>query len=155
MSKSLSLIFATVMIGTTILLGQQTQPKKVVFVCEHGAAKSIIAKAEFERLAKEKGLSVEVVSRGTTPDAEIAAGVRKGLLADGTDVGSAKPVKISAKDLEGAAAVVTFGPDLEEWMPKGAKALDWSAAPSPSKDFSEARDYIRKKVEALAIEIKK
>jgi protein-tyrosine-phosphatase len=155
MSKSLSLIFATVMIGTTILVGQTTQPTKVVFVCEHGAAKSIIAKAEFERLAKEKGLSVEVVSRGTTPDAEIASGVRKGLLADGTDLGSARPVKISAKDLEGASRVVTFGPDLAEWMPKGVKVLDWSAAPSPSKDYKEARDYIRKQVESLVGDIKK
>lgn len=155
MSKSFLKILATVAIGVTILPGQPTQPKKVVFVCEHGAAKSIIAKAEFERLAKEKGIAVEVVSRGTIPDAEIAAGVRKGLLADGTDLGSAKPVKISAKDLEGAAAVVTFGPDLAEWMPKGAKTLDWSAAPSPSKDYREARDYIRKQVEGLVGEIKK
>lgn len=155
MRKILSLILATVGIGATILLGQQTQPKKIVFVCEHGAAKSIMAKAEFERLAKEKGIEVEVVSRGTTPDAEIAPGVRKGLLADGTDLGLAKPVKISAKDLEGAAAVVTFGPNLTEWMPKGVKTLDWSATPSPSKDYREARDYIRKQVEALVGEIKK
>jgi membrane-bound ClpP family serine protease len=78
-----------------------------------------------------------------------------GLLADGTDLGSAKPVKISAKDLEDAAAVVTFGPDLAEWMPKGVKTLDWSATPSPSKDYREARDYIRKQVESLVGEIKK
>ena len=154
MSKSILKVLAPVAIGMTILLGQQTPPRKVVFVCEHGAAKSIIAKAEFERLAKEKGIAVEVVSRGTTPDAEIAAGVRKGLLADGTDLGSAKPVKISAKDLKGAAAVVTFGPDLAEWMPKGMKALDWSAAPSPGKDYREARDYIRKQVEGLVGELK-
>jgi hypothetical protein len=155
MNNSLSRIFATIIIGTTILVGQQTQPKKVVFVCEHGAAKSILAKAEFERIAKEKGLLVEVVSRGTAPDAEISAGVRKGLLADGMDLGSAKPVKISAKDLEGAAAVVTFGPDLAEWMPKGLKTLDWSAAPSPGKDYKVARDYIRRQVEGLVGEIKK
>lgn len=154
MSKSLSLIFTTLMIGTTILLGQ-TQPQKVVFVCEHGAAKSIIAKAEFERIAKEKGLSFEVVSRGTTPDAEIASGVRKNLLAEGTDLGLAKPLKISAKDLEGAVAVITFGPDLAEWMPRGAKTLDWSATPSPGKDYKEARDYIRKQIEGLVGEIKK
>lgn len=151
MSKLLPVILATV----AIALGQQAQPKKVVFVCEHGAAKSIMAKAEFERLAREKGIEVQAVSRGTVPDAEIAPGVRKGLLADGTDLGSAKPVKISAKDLDGAAAVVTFGPDLTEWNPKSVKTLNWSATPSPSKDYREARDYIRKQVEALVGEIKK
>ena len=155
MSKFFLKLLATAAIGMTILLGQSTQPRKVVFVCEHGAAKSIIAKAEFERHAKERGIAVEVVSRGTTPDAEIAAGVRKGLLADGTDLGSAKPVKISAKDLVGATVVVTFGPDLTELTPKSTKTLDWSAAPSPSKDYREARDYIRKQVEGLVGEIKK
>lgn len=154
MRKSSSIILATVAISMTFLLGQQP-PKKVVFVCEHGAAKSIMAKAEFERLAKENGIEVQVVSRGTIPDAEIAPGVRKGLLGDGTDLGSAKPVKITAKDLEGAVVVVTFGPDLAEWMPKGMKTRDWSATPSPSKDYREARDYIRKQVEALVGEIKK
>ena len=59
------------------LMGQT--PTKVVFVCEHGAAKSIIAAAEFARLAKQSGLVVEAVSRGTVPDAEIGAKVRKGL----------------------------------------------------------------------------
>ncbi|MBI2685555.1 MAG: hypothetical protein HYX27_04500 [Acidobacteria bacterium] len=155
MNKSFQAILATVAIGMTILPGQPAQPRKVVFVCEHGAAKSIIAASEFERLARQKGLAVEVVSRGTTPDAEIAAGVRQGLLADGVDLGSAKPVRISAKDIEGAVKVVTFGPDLAEWMPKGAKALDWSATPSPGKDYRAARDYIRKQLEVLVGELKK
>jgi arsenate reductase (thioredoxin) len=149
------LILASMAMGIAILPAQPAQPRKVVFVCEHGAAKSIIAKAEFERLAKANGIAVEVVSRGTIPDAEIAAGVRQGLLAGGTDLGPARPVKISTKDLHGATAVVTFGPDLAEWMPKGVKTLDWSATPSPSKDYREARDYIRKQVEGLVGELKK
>ena len=134
---------------------QQPTPAKVVFVCEHGAAKSIIAAAEFERLAKQQGLAVQVVSRGTTPDAEIGAAVKQGLKKDGIDLGAAKPVKISAKDLEGATRVVTFGPDLTPWLPKGAKALDWSATPSPGQDFGVAKDYIMRQLEALAADMKK
>ena len=45
-----------------------------MFVCEHGAAKSIIAAAEFERMAKLQGLNFTIISRGTTPDPEVAAG---------------------------------------------------------------------------------
>jgi protein-tyrosine-phosphatase len=137
------------------LWGQELAPKKVVFVCEHGAAKSVLAKAELERVAKEKGLVLEVISRGTVPDAEMSAGVRKGLLGDGVDLGTAKPVKLSAQDLEGAAAVVSFGPDLTEWMPKGSKTVDWSATPSPSKGYAEARDYIRKRMEELLADLAK
>ncbi len=128
-------------------------PVKVVFVCEHGAAKSVIAAAEFERIAKQKGLAVEVVSRGTVPDAEIAAGVRKNLLADGIDLGAAKPVKVSAKDLSAATKVISFGPNLTEWLPKGAKASDWRATPAPSENYQVARAYIVKQLEALVAEL--
>jgi hypothetical protein len=44
----------------------------VVFVCEHGSAKSVIAAVEFKRMAKENGLDVNVLTRGTNPDPEIA-----------------------------------------------------------------------------------
>ena len=33
-------------------------PQKVLFVCLHGAAKSVLAAAEFERLARARGLPV-------------------------------------------------------------------------------------------------
>ena len=132
----------------------QTAPK-VVFVCEHGAAKSVMAAAEFRRMAKEKGLTVDVVSRGTVPDAEIPAAIRNGLMSDGMDIGAAKPVKVSAQDLAGATKIVSFGPDLAEWLPKGSKTLDWSATPSPGKDYRAAREYIVKQLEPLVADLEK
>lgn len=135
--------------------GNKPAATKVVFVCEHGAAKSIIAAAEFERMAKERGLSVIAISRGTTPDAEIGAAVRQGLQSDGIDLGPAKPVKLSAKDMANASKIVSFGPDLAEWLPKDAKALDWSATPSPSENYLAARLYIVKQLEALIAELEK
>jgi len=114
-----------------------------VFICEHGAAESVIATAELKRLAKERGRLLNVDSRGINPDAQIAADVRHGLKADGMDLGDAKPAKVSAKDLDGATTVVSFGPDLSPLLPKDAKALDWRATPSPSKDYRGARDYCR------------
>lgn len=141
----------------TAVWGQESAKRieKVVFVCEHGSAKSIIAAAEFERLAKQKGIAVEVVARGTNPDAEIGAAIRQGLRQDGIDVGSAKPVKVSTKDLEGATRVVTFGQDLTEWLPKGSKAMDWSATPSPSQDFTATKEYILQQLEALTADMKR
>ena len=114
-----------------------------------------MAAAEFERMAKARGLSFRIVARGTAPDAEVSAGVRQGLKADGMDVGAAKPVKVSAKDLEGAVRVITFGPDLSAWMPKTQHPLDWSAAPPPGKDYRAARDYMRRQMETLLAELDK
>lgn len=130
------------------------QPK-LLFVCEHGAAKSIMAAAEFEKMAKAKGLTVEIVARGTNPDADIAAGVSKGLLANGLTSPLPKPVKVSAQDLKGATKVVTFGPDLSALLPKGKKALDWSDTPAPSQGYSAARDDIRHKLKALLADLQK
>ncbi len=116
---------------------------KIVFVYEHGAAKSVIAATEFQRMAKHRNLNFEIVSRGTVPDAEIAPGVRVGLRADGLDAGSRNPVKVSKQDLAGATKIVSFGPNLSSLLPQGAKSLDWSSTPSPSKDYRVARDHIR------------
>ena len=49
--------------------------RSVLFVCLHGAAKSVLAAADFERLAAERGLAITADSAGTEPDPEIAPGV--------------------------------------------------------------------------------
>src|SRR5260370_15066897 len=95
----------------------------VVFVCEHGSAKSIIAAVEFERMAKEKGLDLNIIARGANPDAEIPKVVRDELKSDGYDPGSLKPSKVSEKDLKGAARIVSFGPDLKPWLADRAAVL--------------------------------
>jgi protein-tyrosine-phosphatase len=44
----------------------------VLFMCPHGAAKSVLASAYFQREAKAR----EVVSAGTDPSAEVSPAVR-------------------------------------------------------------------------------
>jgi arsenate reductase len=127
----------------------------VVFVCEHGSAKSIVAAAEFERMAKERGLDLNILARGTNPDAEIPKLVRDALKADGYDVGTLKPTKVSEKDLKGAAKVVSFGPDLKPWLTDEATVSDWSATPSVGDHYRKAREYIRKQLEILLKDFKK
>jgi protein-tyrosine-phosphatase len=39
-------------------LCQAADPPSIVFVCEHGAAKSLIATAYFNKLASERGMTV-------------------------------------------------------------------------------------------------
>src|SRR5258707_2058785 len=106
----------------------------VVFVCEHGSAKSIIAAAEFEHMAKERGLDLNILARGANPDAEIPKLVLDGLKADGYNLGDFKPTRVSEKDLKGAVKIVSFGPDLTRWLP-GATVADWSATTSLIEDY--------------------
>ncbi len=48
-------------------------PGQIVFVCEHGSVKSLIAASLFERAAAERGLDVHAVSRGVSPDERVPA----------------------------------------------------------------------------------
>jgi hypothetical protein len=56
------------------------KPPTVLFMCPHGAAKSVLASAYFQRLAKERGLNVRVESAGTQPNAEVAPAVASHLV---------------------------------------------------------------------------
>jgi arsenate reductase (thioredoxin) len=44
----------------------------ILFVCEHGAAKSIIAATYFNLLAKQRGFPWRAIARGTNPELRIS-----------------------------------------------------------------------------------
>ena len=134
---------------------KQTAAPKVVFVCKHGSAKSVIAAAHCRRLAQERGLNVEVISRGVAPDAEIPTGVRNGLRADGIDVGQMKPAVATAADLKGAAKIISFGPDLSALADRTVAIEDWSSTPAVSEDYTAARSYIVKRLQKLLDDLAK
>ena len=148
------LLLAAVPSNVAAQTPQKTTPTKIVFVCEHGSAKSVIAAAHCRRLARERGLNVEIVSRGSTPDAEIPPGVRNGLKADGIDVGTLKPAAVTSSDLQDASKIISFGPDLSS-LAGGKPVEDWSATPAVSADYQAARSYIVKRIQQLLDQVAK
>jgi len=55
----------------------------VVFVCEHGAAKSVIATTDFNKIAAERGLHARAVYRRINPQTRNhTKAARPGLLLD-------------------------------------------------------------------------
>ena len=84
------------------------QEQTIVFVCEHGSAKSVVAAAHFNRLAAERGLELRADSRGRDPDAEIAPNAEVGLRADGLVVVERSPAKLTQADAAVAARIVSF-----------------------------------------------
>ena len=77
------------------LLQSATSSPSVIFVCEHGAAKSVIATAYFNKLAAERGLQDRATFRGTTPQDDLSVRAVAGLKADGLAIPSGKPTAIS------------------------------------------------------------
>jgi arsenate reductase (thioredoxin) len=126
------------------------QVQTILFVCEHGSAKSVIAAAHLNRLAEQKNLPYRAIARGTNPDPEIPQQVRLDLAKDGLDVATWKPRLVAEKDVREAARVVTFGCKLP--FPKKTtadKLVDWKDVPSTSEDYERARTMIVDKIDAL------
>ncbi|HXA52283.1 MAG TPA: hypothetical protein VNV86_18325 [Candidatus Acidoferrum sp.] len=145
--------------STALAQSASTQPEvnasTIVFVCEHGAAKSVIAAAHFNRLASEMKLPYRAVSRGTNLDPAIAPGVRTGLAAEGLDVSAWKPEAVTDEDIKRARQVVSLATDLRERKPSvKPKLLEWNDIPSVSQDYSAARTAIVREVEKLINKLK-
>ncbi len=131
--------------------GQDKQQiQTVLFVCEHGSAKSVIAAAHFNRLAEQRNLPYRAIARGINPDPEIPQQVRLNLAKDGLDVATWKPQVAAEKDVREAARVVTFGckPPFSEKTTAG-KLVDWQDVPSTSEGYERARTIIVDKIDAL------
>ena len=136
------------------LFGQPSgaQDPTVVFVCEHGAAKSVIATAYFNRRAAERGLRARAIYRGVNPDAELSAAALKGLRDDGLAVPAERPSRIAAADVEKATVIFAIGCTLPAHATASGKADNWSDVPN-DQGYVGMRDVIKKHVERMIDEL--
>jgi arsenate reductase len=123
--------------------------RSVLFVCLHGAAKSVLAAADFGRLAAQRGLDVTADSAGTEPDPEIAPGVVAALRAEGVEFGQRRPRQVTAADTARVDRVVTFGCELGEAMPAAVPVERWDDVPAVSENLPLARAAIRRHLDRL------
>jgi protein-tyrosine-phosphatase len=123
---------------------------RVLFVCLHGAAKSVIGAAHFRRLATARGLEMDAVAAGTEPDATLAPAAVKGLADEGLRAVPRRPRPVTLYDLESATRVVSFGCDL---TPARGQRVDQWDVPAVSEGYTTARDRIVANVERLVSEL--
>lgn len=120
----------------------------IVFVCEHGAAKSVIATAYFNKMAAERGLPYRAEFRGTDPQEALSVRAVAGLKADGVAIPSGAPTKIGAADIAKATHIFAIGCTLPAAAVSSGKAKDWSDVPE-DKGYEGQRDAIVRHVKAL------
>lgn len=126
-----------------------TSARPVLFVCEHGTVRSLIARLEFDRYARHVGLRMPAESRGTQPDSALPAWMAIALARDSISIGIWRPQRLLSADLMHAAIVVSFD------VPDSATALthvprqQWNGLPSVSRNYAEGRDAIRARVHRL------
>ncbi|HEY9436221.1 MAG TPA: hypothetical protein VI260_32600 [Blastocatellia bacterium] len=149
-----TLVFAHPINGLAQDAGNQTeQAPVVIFVCEHGAAKSILSAAIFNKLARERGLNLRAIARGTNPDPEISPKVAAGLMADELTSSEPAPKKISKADLADARRVITFCA-LPDDYPGSIKVENWDPVLPAIEDYGKARDKLAERIGLLLEELK-
>lgn len=117
------------------------RPVKVLFVCLHGAAKSVIAAEYLGRLARSTGRDLEATAVGVEPDDAIPSHVVSGLANDGFDVTGRTPKRVTEAEMAGADVVISFGCSLETGSTPG-QLISWDDIPAVSDGYGPARDAI-------------
>jgi arsenate reductase (thioredoxin) len=120
----------------------------MLFVCQHGAAKSVVAAQHLSRLARARGVEIECLSAGLEPDDSVPLHVIAGLADDGLEFVGTKPQRATQQLTERANHIVSFGCDLTEVaMPE--RVIVWNDVPAVSDGYALARDAIVARLEPL------
>jgi protein-tyrosine-phosphatase len=125
-------------------------PQTVLFLCPHGAAKSVLAAALFQRLAAERGLSLQAACAGTEPDPIIAPHVRELLSQEGLELPLERPQLVTEELLSKATRVISMG-CTQDAFPSEVKHWElWDDVPSPSQNLHGAYTCIQHHLEVWA-----
>ena len=123
-------------------------PPSILFVCEHGCAKSLVASLHFQRMAIARSVRVRVMSRGVDPGPEVPEAICEGLARDGFDVSGFTPQRVRARDLRRSDYVVliSVNPDLAG---RTAHVLRWDDVSALSENYELARGELITHLDAL------
>lgn len=140
----------TLMIACAALRAEEA-PAQVLFVCEHGNVKSLMAVSYFNQQAAARGLRLRAISRASAPDSTTVPGsIVAGLRTDGVDVGDFRPAAVSAGDVAASERIVTISTKLPSGVDApAAKVERWDDVPAASVNYAAARDSLKAHVEQL------
>lgn len=121
---------------------------RVLFVCQAGTVKSPVARELLRKRAYERGIAVDVRSRGIAPADHMTPQIRERLIAEfGIDPAGEPAKTLHQSDLDRADVAVLFDalpPNLHK-----AGALDWTDQPSLLGQFDGSMAYLSAHIDAL------
>ncbi len=137
----------------------QTHDSQVLFVCEHGNVKSLMAASYFNQMAQELRLRFRAVSRGTAPDSTtVPPAIIQGLRGDGFDVSSFHPSAVTSSDVSASQRVITIGTVLPVDAQLAAaqpKIEQWNDVPPTSVGYGATRDSLKRHIKELVEQLAK
>lgn len=146
--------FIGFVLGITMTSITMAQHKKIIFVCEHGAGKSVIAASYFNKMAKERNLGYVAECRGTNPDSVVSPGIKDGLTKDQIYDETIQPRKLLTTDTANVELIILFTP-LPSYIGGPIKTENWSQLKNVDGDYPTRRDAIVKKIDELLDRLEK
>jgi arsenate reductase (thioredoxin) len=120
---------------------------KILFLCPHNAAKSVLAAVYTQALVQERGLTLEVATAGTEPDAQVASKVVEFFKGQGI-VNLQKPRNVTREDIASATHIVSMGCDLKDLSLENEAVESWDI-PAVSENLEVAYQHIQNNVNRL------
>jgi protein-tyrosine-phosphatase len=128
--------------------------RKILFLCPHNAAKSVIAAAYFNQSAQQLGLPFQADSAGTEPSEAVSPVVAAMLADEGIDVAQVVPRRVMSDELQTAEHIVSMGCTSEELGVAPDQIEFWLDVPPVSEQPQQAREVIRAHVEQFIRELR-
>ena len=133
-----------------------SKPASVVFICEHGISKSLVAAMLFNRIAEQRGLTVRAVSRAVnaqTLATKVPPRLVQNMDDDGFPVKDFRPQAVTTTDAAGATRVVVIGYDGDIAAIGKAAAEHWDDVPPASLEYDDAKRKITSHIDKLLQEL--
>ncbi|HEV7240055.1 MAG TPA: hypothetical protein VGQ36_12520 [Thermoanaerobaculia bacterium] len=125
--------------------------KEILFLCQHGGAKSVVAASHFNRLAAERGLPfVATAAAAEDPYDAVPTPVADYLQREGFDVRELEPHHVAPAEIATAARIITIGCNLSGAEGGAVLSERWDDVPQASEDLERSVAAIRRHVEVLA-----
>jgi protein-tyrosine-phosphatase len=124
----------------------------IVFVCEHGSSKSLVAAALFNRMAEQRGLSPRAISRAVSSrsaDSQVPARLIQNMSGDGFHVETFQPQALTASEAAGAARVVVINYDDNVDAAANVPVERWDGVPPVGTDYENAKKSMAAPIETL------
>ena len=123
----------------------ETPATQVLFVCEHGNVKSLMAALYFNEMVRARDLPFRAASRGSAPDSNAVPDfVKAPLTAEGFDVSGFRPRAVTRDDLAASEYVISISTTLPvDDSAATTNIEEWNDIPAASTDYDRARYSIK------------
>src|SRR5258707_6212400 len=124
-------------------------PERILFLCPHNVAKSLIAASYVNLRARQSGLVIEADSAGTEPEKAVPQTVIERLKREGIDVSQYRPRQVRAEELATVKRIISMGCSAESLGISEERIEQWLDVPPFSQDPDGACEVIRGHVDQL------